>query len=944
MKRYYEDPHKTSLNRLPQRCYYIPGGQAEYTLLNGVWDFAFFENGDAAAEPKQWDKIQVPSCWQLCGYEHPNYTNINYPYPCDPPYVPDINPAGIYQRSITIKDPDKQTYLVLEGVSSCAEIYVNGDFVGFTQGSHLQAEFDISAFVHAGENSLRIKVYKWCCGSYLEDQDFFRFNGIFRDVYLLSRPKGHLTDIALSVNGSDILIKTDKKAEVSLYDGETLLAQKTIQKNGSFTVQNPKKWNAEQPNLYTLVFSCAGEEIVQKVGFREITVSKKAELLLNGSPIKLRGVNHHDSTPHGGWCMTNEKLYQDLLLMKELNINAVRTSHYPPSPVFLNYCDELGFYVILETDIETHGMTRTVPNTANWGHAWEPQPYWPSHNPGWRAEMIQRMERAFQRDKNHASILMWSTGNESGHGPNHEAMIQWLREHDNSRLVHCEDASRFEVSEHADVYSRMYLSPSVLEETALDDVHTQPIMLCEYSHAMGNGPGDVWQYWEKFLKYPNLIGGFIWEWTDHTVIENGVAKYGGDFKGELTHDGNFCCDGLTFADRSFKAGTYEAKAAYAPFRIQIKGGKIHYKNWFDFNDMSAYLVRYRITCDGAVLEDKTVKITAKPRQTAVIAPEHPLPETCRLGAAVEVFLLKNGKEIARLEEPLWCRIQPQEPPKALCPLTEDAFHIYARGERFSYAFSKQYGCFDSIVIDGKEQLLAPGKVTAFHAPTDNDRHMVPFWMFINIWQGENLDREFQKTYTAEIKNGIIQIKASVAGVSHRPYFQYNLSVSIFACGTVKLHMHGNIAETSPFLPRLGFEFKLPKENDTFRYFGYGPLESYCDMMHHAALSYHESTAREEYVPYIYPQEHGNHTGVKQLEIGAMRFSCEKGMDINVSQYSAHQLYQAKHTDEIGESDGVYLHLDYKHSGLGSNSCGPKIPPEFSLSEKRIDFTFTMSIR
>ncbi len=944
MKRYYEDPKKTSLNRMKQRCYYIPQGDAEYTLLNGQWDFAFFENGDAANEPEKWDTIKVPSCWQLCGYEHPNYSNINYPYPCDPPYVPDLNPAGIYQRKITVNDTSKQTYLVLEGVSSCAEIYVNGDFVGFTQGSHLQAEFDITDFVHPGDNWLRIKVYKWCCGSYLEDQDFFRFNGIFRDVYLLSRPKGHLTDIALSVSGNDIFIKTDKKAMVSLYDGETLLQQKTIYKTGSFTVKNPKKWNAEQPHLYTLLFTCAGEEIIQKIGFREITVSEKSELLINGSPIKLRGVNHHDSTPHSGWCMTKEELYKDLLLMKELNINTVRTSHYPPSPVFLNYCDELGFYVILETDIETHGMIRSVPNIQNWGNAWTPQEYWPSHNPAWRGEMVQRMERAFDRDKNHSCIIMWSTGNESGHGPNHEKMIQWLRAHDTGRLIHCEDASRFQMSDHADVYSRMYLSPAELEQTALDKNYSQPIMLCEYSHAMGNGPGDVWQYWEKFLKYPNLIGGCIWEWTDHTVLMSGVAKYGGDFEGELTHDGNFCCDGLTFADRSFKAGSYEARAAYAPFRFELKGGKIHYQNWFDFNDMSAYDVRYVITCDGTVLEDKTVKIEAKPRQTAIITPERALPKECRLGAAINVSLLKDGKEIACLESPIKCKMIKQEITSSLCALTEDNFRIYAKGERFQYTFSKQLGHFESIIIDGKEQLQAPAKMTAFRAPTDNDRNMVPFWMFINIWQGENLDREFNKTYHAEIKNGIIKVKAGVAGVSRRPYFQYDMSVSIFANGAVTYHINGNVAENAEFLPRLGFEFKLPKENNAFGYFGYGPGESYCDMMHHAKLAYYSSTAEQEYVKYARPQEHGNHTGVKLLEIGNMAFTCAKGMDINVSQYSAHQLYQAKHTDEIGESDGIYLHIDYKQSGLGSNSCGPKISPEFSLSEKHIDFTVTMHIR
>lgn len=362
MKRFYEDPLKTSENRLKQRAYYIPEGKAEYISLNGIWNFAFFENGDAAPEKITYtDTIEVPSCWQLKGYEEPNYTNLNYPYPCDPPYVPDINPMGVYNRTFLLSDKNEKHYLVFEGLSSCGEVFINGKYVGFTTGSHLQSEFDITPYVTLGENTVTVKVHKWCAVSYLEDQDFFRYNGIFRDVYILSRPKNHLRDIEITADGNSVNIVTDKKATVSLLFNGEVIETKTVNRTGSFYVKSPALWTAETPVLYELLFECSGEEIRQKFGFRSASISKDFELLINGSPIKMKGVNHHDTTPHGGWCMTDEEIKKDLLLMKELNINFIRTSHYPPSPKFLNYCDELGFYVILETDIECHGFSRAVP-------------------------------------------------------------------------------------------------------------------------------------------------------------------------------------------------------------------------------------------------------------------------------------------------------------------------------------------------------------------------------------------------------------------------------------------------------------------------------------------------------------------------------------------------------------------------------------------------------
>ena len=511
--RKYENPRLTSENRCTPRSCYIPGGRSEYYLLNGDWRFAFFDRDiDVPLQIKEWDTIPVPSCWQLHGYENPNYSNINYPYPCDPPYVPDDNPCGVYEREFELAEKWGKVYFVFEGVSSCAYLYVNGQYVGFTQGSHLQAEFDITDFVHSGTNTVRAKVLKWCCGSYLEDQDFFRYNGIFRDCYVLQRPEGHIADVEVIPNDRAIHIRLAGAANVTVRAGESILTSAAMEGEFTYTPDNPILWNPEKPFLYSVELERNGEIIALKAGLRKVEVSSRYELLINGVPVKLHGVNHHDTSAHRGWCQSDEELRKDLLLMKELNMNGVRTSHYPPTPKFLEMCDEIGLYVVCETDIETHGFLRRLPNV--------PYRYdvgsndWPCTRAEWREEFVDRMGRMVENFKNHPSIIMWSTGNESGHGCNHIEMIRWTRRRDPSRLIHAEDASRKGQIHNADVYSMMYSSLADLERFARTDDINMPVFLCEYSHAMGNGPGDVYYYNELFDRYPKLIGGCIWErWT-----------------------------------------------------------------------------------------------------------------------------------------------------------------------------------------------------------------------------------------------------------------------------------------------------------------------------------------------------------------------------------------------------------------------------------------------
>ena len=939
MMREYERLDFTSENRMAPRSYYIPGGISEYHLLNGEWNFAYFDRDiDVPEKIEKWDKIPVPSCWQIHGYENPNYTNINYPYPCDPPYVPDDNPCGVYEREFEIKKKWGRLYFVFEGVSSCAYLTINDKYVGFTQGSHLQAEFDITDYIVEGTNKVTVKVLKWCCGSYLEDQDFFRFNGIFRDCYILQRPENHINDIEMIPNDKEISIKLNGAANVSIYKEDELLVNAQMEDTFTYVVENPVLWNAEKPFLYTVKLERNAEEIVLKAGLRKIEISEKYELLINGVSVKLHGVNHHDTSKYRGWCQSDEELRRDLELMKDLNMNCVRTSHYPPTPKFIQMCDEIGLYTICETDIETHGFTRRLPNV---DYGYDPENnIWPASTMEWKAEHIERMQRMVEYYKNHASIIMWSTGNESAHGPNHIDMIRWTRKRDNTRLIHCEDASRKKQYHNADLCSGMYYSFERLEQYALSNDINMPVFLCEYAHAMGNGPGDVYDYNELFDKYPKLIGGCIWEWADHVVTVDGVQKYGGDFEGELTNDDNFCCDGLVFADRSLKAGSLEAKAAYQPIKTTYENGKLAIYNRLDFTDLDEYEFAYWIEVDGEKSEAINTTLQAKPHTWTEVSIVYE-PVECQYGTYLCGELKKDGKVYAKVQHELPAIIVSKENVTDKAALTEDKLNIYASGEGFNYTFSKHNGTFTSMVVGGEEQLSGNMKLSAFRAPTDNERNIKQYWLNMNVWEGENLDCAFTKVYDCRIEEGTITVEGSLAGVSRVPLLKYTLKVSIFEDGKVDFNFSCEIRKDAHWLQRLGYEFELPEGSNTFSYYGRGPIESYCDMCHWATVGKYESTAEDEYVNYVLPQEHGNHNEVKMLRIGNLEFTSEKGMEIQVSEYSTHALLKAQHTDELKKDGKVHLRIDYKASGLGSASCGPDLSERYRLNEKQVEFAFAV---
>ena len=938
--RNYENLNRICENRMKQRAYYIPNN---CTLLNGEWKFKFYPRDiDEEENITAWDKIDVPSCWQARGYEKPYYTNVQYPHPVDPPYVPDENPLGVYEREFEIKDTQRKHYIVFEGVSSCVSLYINGKYVGYSQGSHLQAEFDISDFVTGGTNTIRAKVLKWCSGSYLEDQDFFRYNGIFRDVYLLSRPEGHIGDIDVRTHGDMIKIAFEGEGEISLYDGDKLLGKKQASANVEFKVENPILWNAEKPHLYRLVFTYKDEVIEVKTGFRTIEISDKYELLINGVSVKLKGINRHDTHRKNGWTQTDAELLEDLKLMKKLNINCIRTSHYPPTPKFVEMCDELGFYVCLETDLEMHGFTQRRCPQISYAYDFQDNMEWINNKPEWKESFVERMQRAYGRDKNHVSVIMWSTGNESGHGTNHRAMIEWLRTMDSERLVHAEDASRSEILDTTDVYSLMYPPIETIEEYAKDENRKQPFFMCEYAHAMGNGPGDAKDYWDVIYKYPKLIGGCIWEWIDHTFVEDGVQKYGGDF-GELNHDGNFCSDGLIFSDKSFKAGTLNAKAAYQYIKAELSGNKLKITNLYDFTNLGEYKLKYEIQRDEEIVSAKEVVLDIAPKQTAEL--ELDLPKDCRMGCYVNVYLYDaEGYETAKIQETADVPATEEKTAKKPAVFSETDKEITAEGEGFSYTFSKLYGTVESMVKNGEEQLRDIMRLSVWRALTDNDRYMTETWgnphnggvndTSMNLW------RTFNKVYSCTLEDGKIVTKGSLAGVARISIIQYTITYSVYDDGEISVDFDAAVDKDAEWLPRIGFEFKLPAEKSGFSYFGMGPGENYCDMHWHAAMGLYESTAGDEYVNYVMPQEHGNHTKTKYLAVkDGLTFTAGTEFEFAVSEYDTMALQTAQHTDELKKNGFTNVRIDYKMSGVGSNSCGPKIAEKYRVADKKIKFTF-----
>ena len=759
-----------------------------------------------------------------------------------------------------------------------------------------------------------------CASSYLEDQDFFRHNGIFRDVYLLFRNKGHIFDVEIPFDSKGIYYK----GEYKIFDAE----------GNETDLTNPILWNAENPYLYTVVVQGANEFIPFKIGLRDQRVSDKGELLINNVPVKLKGINHHDTHPLDGYTISYEFMLHELLKMKELNINTIRTSHYPPQPVFMELCDELGFYVIDEADIETHGFAKRVT-----GDKFDESKIWPCKNPMWKDAFVDRAQRLFERDKNHSCVIMWSLGNESNYGENFDDMSAYIKGRENElngikRLIHYSYCGSY-VDERKDppaldVVSRMYRVPSQIIKYLDQTGDTRPFLLCEYSHAMGNGPGDVTHYNTFFEKHPNIIGGCIWEWADHVALkEDGTLGYGGDF-GEETHDGNFCCDGLVFNNREFKPGSYEAKYAYQPMATEFNENILTIRNKFDFTDFSAYDLKWVVTADGNVVKSDILKLSIMPHTEETIKLDIEIPDSI-YGSYLNVYLEKGGKTLAHTQHCLKeASAIADGQGKALINTSGEFATI--SGKDFNYIFNMHYGYIEKL----NDFLAAPLKLSIWRAPTDNDMRVKVKW-FENKY-----NKMHNKVYSCDVSENHIIVKGSLATVAKMPFFDYRTVYTFFADGTIDVSLEGVFVSERTELPRLGFETEI-LEND-FTYFGYGPFESYSDMHHASEMGMYESSAEKEYVDYIKPQEHGNHFNTKLLKFKDFEILSDKGFEFNVSEYSVKELERKAHNYELEKSPHAHLRIDYKNSGIGSASCWQPLKEQYKVNDENVFFNFKIKLQ
>lgn len=989
LQKYWEDPNTIAVNREKPRAYYIPYRDHKnalsgkrmrspyYQTLNGNWKFQYHPNVNKVEEEffhedtnvSEWDDLLVPSCWQMNGYDQLHYTNVNYPFPCDPPYVPNENPAGFYVRVFTVSGywDQLEKYIVFEGVNSCFYLWVNGKFVGYSQGSRVPAEFNISAYVHSGTNRLAVMVLKWCDGSYLEDQDAWRFTGIFRDVYLLAREKSHIRDVFIKQEASpdfqkallqcEIETTAGLSVEISLTDEEgehTAGGTAHIDGNGKITldIDKPALWNAEQPRLYHLLVKSGKESLHFSVGFRKTEIVDGV-FKVNGQAVKLKGVNRHDSHPELGQTIPLNHMIKDLKLMKQHNVNTIRTSHYPNDPRFLGLCDEYGFYVIDEADLECHGVLPA-------GDA-----HMLAKDPNWEQSFVDRAIRMVERDKNHPSVIIWSMGNESGYGINHIAMAEWTKESDPSRPVHYEGAAGAENTGCLDMESRMYASVESIAEYAQDNAHKKPLFLCEYSHAMGNGPGDLKDYWDIIYRYPKLMGGCVWEWTDHgiqTKTGDGVPyfAYGGDF-GERPHDGNFCIDGLVTPDRRPHKGLLELKQIIAPVQFEaedLQRGLIKLTNLYDFTDLSGLALRWMVEKEGELEAQGEIRdLQAAPQCSQSIQIPYELPESstgdyyltviCKQPLATKWAVADH--EIAFTQFSLPVRKVKEADKAEELPAIEvlrNGSELQIIGSEFCHIFDMNRGVFVQLSKNGVPMLNEPLAFNIWRAPTDNDRNIR------HEWQAHGFSRARQHVYDTQIveetQSSIqISVKFSLSDYSKRPILHGHAQWKADGTGEISLKVEVNVREGLPFLPRFGLQVIMPCGNDEVEYFGYGPHESYIDKHHSTRIGRFLQRVDELFEDYVMPQENGSHYethwAIVSNEQGmGLKFVGEEGFSFNASHYTPSDLTAADHNYKLVPRQETVVQLDYKMSGMGSNSCGPELLEKYRLSER--EFTFNMGLK
>lgn len=1031
--KYYEDLNVLHKNTMPNRAYYIPTAartdkpldareaSERFLMLSGQWKFRYF---DSIYEVKEefyrdgydtegFDTVTVPGVWQNYGYDRHQYTNTRYPFPMDPPYVPHENPCGEYVRNFVyhkdIKAP--KAFLNFEGVDSCFYVWVNGGFVGYSQVSHSTSEFDITDNLREGENTLAVLVLKWCDGSYMEDQDKFRMSGIFRDVYILRRPekgifdyfvkaqpsedyKGGSVEVTFKYQNEPVPVKAElldgEGKSVAKGSAEAIGAKEGGLKEGRLMleVENAHLWSAEVPYLYTLVMETENEVITEEVGIREIHATDGV-LYINGVKVKFHGTNRHDSDPVTGFVISREQLMKDLKVMKEHNINAIRTSHYPNAPFAYKLYDRLGFYVIDEADHESHGTADTyfpdMSEESRYERWNEPM----ADKDEYTEATLDRTMRCIERDKNRPSVVIWSMGNECAYGVTFEKALKWTKEFDDTRLTHFESARyvskkrKYDYS-NLDTHSRMY--PSIAEmHDYFEKDGTKPFVLCEYCHAMGNGPGDLEDYFQVIHQYDGACGGFIWEWCDH-AIEKGrtidgrkIYAYGGDHE-EYPHDGNFCMDGLVYPDRTPHTGLIEFKNVHRPARVvELRQDKqeMVLRNYMDFVNLKDYVtLRYEVLCDGVVLEEGSIDdkelldIPAHEEKALPLSFTVPdkgkcflkvsyyqkeattlLPEGFLLG--FEEVALKNAENENQKVKELFADVREAGDTKAGneeagikanglntdIKVEEDDCSITVSTSEFCYVYNKFTGAFSEMVYKNKPVLERPMEYNIWRAPTDNDR------VIVNEWRRAQYDRTVTRAYETKSEAApgkvIIETTLSISAVYIQRILDITAKWTISADGVVDVALDVKKDMVFPFLPRFGLRLFLPKSMSKVTYCGIGPVESYIDKKRAGYHGLFETDVKAMHEDYIKPQENGSHYDCDYVTLhgkkSALTAAAAKTFSFNASVYTQEELTKKAHNYQLDESPYTVLCIDYRQSGIGSNSCGPELLEKYRLNEEKFSF-------
>lgn len=984
IEKYYQDTNVLHLGTEENRAYFMPSSSLENAekeiydrvqYLNGKWHFMYYGCIDEVPDDfingntDGFDKIDVPSCWQTQGYDRHQYTNTRYPFPYNPPYVPYNNPCGCYVTNFTCED-NYRKYLNFEGVDSCFYVWINGEFVGYSQVSHSTSEFDITDFVKKGNNTLCVLVLKWCDGSYLEDQDKFRMSGIFRDVYILNRPEKHIRDyfITTDISGKiKISAKSDTDVSYILKDGS-----KTIYSgnDNEIIINNPVLWNAENPYLYTLYLVTDDEVIRERVGIREIKIVDGI-VLFNNKPIKMKGVNRHDSDPVTGYTISRKQAEKDIVLMKQHNMNAIRTSHYPNAPWFTQMCDEYGMYVIDESDIEIHGAASFFGGSQAETFGLLAQ------DPAWKNAILDRVQRNVIRDKNRTCVCIWSLGNEGGYGENFENAGKWVKEYDKTRLTHYE-SSMWQTGSHIndlsmlDVESTMYadyewidkyfknpgeyvwkrssngsgteyggagewitLSESGLSKNEKKRLSViKPYMQCEFIHAMGNGPGGIKEYIDRMYRYDGFFGAFAWEWCDHAIdMGDGKYFYGGDF-GEYPHDSNFCVDGLVFPDRRPHTGLLEYKQAIKPFSITSYSNIMVVENRYDFCDLDEMLT--------FEVNGKEMTFDVMPRgKKSFTRPEGDI-------LMVKAYLKKDtpwakkgyeiGFEQLIINDPYTQTLKDINSNDTVS-VSENGRDIIISGNNFEYIFDKAIGNWVGLKKDS-QTITRPVEWNIWRAPTDNDRNIM------GGWKNAGYDKVIPYIYSCEITNNTnnIEIKcvSGLTAVSQRVILKLSTTWTVYADGTIDMKTDAEKTEDLPTLPRFGLRFFT--KGKKIKYCGYGPYESYSDKHLCTYLSEFKDDVTNMYEDYIKPQENGSHYGTRYVETKFFNIKSETPFSFSALKYTQEELTEKMHNFELKKCKDTVLCIDYKQNGIGQNSCGPLTQKQYRFDETHFSFSIRIELK